>query len=283
MARLRESTPGWRIEARSKLAPMPTTPRPDIRRVGEDELPFGVVVDEAPGADTDARVFVLVHGIGMSHRYLRRLHRELAKSSMVMSVDLPGFGGTPKPEIDLDVTAMADALASLISALSPAPVVLVGHSMGAQWVVETARRRPDLVAQVVVIGPVVDDEHRTLPAQLRALALDTLREAPLANLIVFTDYVRCGIPWYLTQLRHMLAYRIEDAARDLRMPLLVIRGSKDPVAGRGWCRRLRDAAPMSAFVEVPGRPHVAQHSAPRAVASAMWSFIDSHTRRAGAV
>ena len=265
------------------LSGMLTRPRPEIRHVGEAASPFGIIMNDADAADAAAPTFVLVHGIGMSHRYLRRLHAELAESSRVVSLDLPGFGRTPKPGADLDVADMADALASLLETLSPTRVVLVGHSMGAQWIVETARRHPHLVAHTVVIGPVVDDEHRTLGAQMLALAVDTLREAPLANLIVFSDYVRCGVPWYLTQLRHMLAYRIEDAARDLQMPLLVIRGTKDPVAGREWCRRLRDAAPVSALVEVPGRPHVVQHSAPRAVASAIHSHIHAHSRESGAV
>ncbi|MFS0852112.1 alpha/beta fold hydrolase [Microbacterium sp. 179-I 3D4 NHS] len=222
---------------------------------------------------------VLVHGIGMSHRYLSRLHDVLAERTRVLSVDLPGFGGLPKPRRDLDVTEMADAMIEVIRSAEPGPVVLVGHSMGAQWVVEGALVRPEGVQAVVTIGPVADDRHRTLPAQAWGLAVDTWGESPLANAIVFTDYLRCGVRWYLTQARHMLRYPIERRVAALGVPLVVLRGGKDPIAGRDWCRRIRDAAGDGVLIEVPRRHHVVQHSAPRAVASAI---IASTTARPAA-
>ena len=46
----------------------------------------------------EPRPYVLVHGIGASHRYLTPLHADLARSADVYSIDLPGFGGaTPGP------------------------------------------------------------------------------------------------------------------------------------------------------------------------------------------
>lgn len=226
------------------------------------------VTADAP-SETGQPPVVLVHGIGMSHRYLSRLHDLLAHEGAVFSVDLPGFGGLPKPRGDLDIEAMATGLADVIASLRVGPVVLVGHSMGTQWVVQTALQRPDLVRQVVIIGPVTDDRHRTLPAQTLALALDTLRETPPINAIVFGDYIRCGVPWYLTQVRHMLTYPLEERVAGLLMPLLIIRGEGDPIAGLAWCRRLRDRAVDAVLVTVPGHAHVVQQSAPRAVASAM--------------
>ncbi|MDN3494873.1 alpha/beta hydrolase [Planococcus sp. APC 4015] len=217
---------------------------------------------------------MLVHGIGMSHRYLDRLQQALGAAGPVHAIDLPGFGGLPKPGHDVDVPAMGWALAEVIASLNSGPVILLGHSMGAQWVVEAALHRPDLVARLAIMGPVADNAHRTLPAQMSALILDTLREPPLANAIVFIDYIRCGIPWYLVQVRHMLSYPIEQRVPLLPMPLLVIRGGRDPIAGLAWCRALRDAAPDGALVEIPRRHHVAQHGAARAVASALSAFIE---------
>jgi pimeloyl-ACP methyl ester carboxylesterase len=223
-------------------------------------------------------VFVLVHGIGMSHRYLKRLHRTLRAHGTVVSVDLPGFGGLPKPTHDADVTRVADGLGTVIDELGIGPAVLVGHSMGTQWVVELAVRRPDLARAVVTIGPVTDDRARTVRQQAGALMLDTLGEPPGANALVFGDYVRCGPVWYLRQLRHMLAYPIEDRAGLLGVPLLIVRGARDPIARRAWCRRLRAAAREAALVEIPGRVHNAQHTAPRAVAAAILHNLASITQ-----
>ncbi|MFG6402824.1 alpha/beta fold hydrolase [Microbacterium sp. P04] len=241
-------------------------------RIDLDDRVFRVLSTDTAGAAAGSP-YVLIHGIGMSHRYFTRLHDELAADAPVHSIDLPGFGGLPKPGRDLDVTEMATSLAEVIDRVIGEPVVLVGHSMGAQWVVELAALRPDLVLGVVAMGPVSDDRHRTVMAQARALALDSLGEPPRANAIVFGDYLRCGVRWYLTQVRHMVSYPIEDRVAQLRAPLLVLRGGSDPIAGVDWCRRLRDRALDAAFVTVPRGFHVVQWSAPRAVASAIAAFV----------
>lgn len=218
--------------------------------------------------------FVLIHGIGTSHRYLARLHRELARTDEVHSFDLPGFGGMPKPDAAMDVSDMAAALASVLGHLGLSTAVLVGHSMGAQWVVELAATRPDLAAGVVLIGPVADDARRTALAQSAALFRDALREPFGANAVVFLDYARCGPVWFATQLRCMIAYPIEERIRAISAPVLVIRGGNDPIPGTEWCRKLRSAAPHGSFVVVPGNRHVVQYGAASAVAAAIRAFID---------
>jgi pimeloyl-ACP methyl ester carboxylesterase len=243
---------------------------PAHRRLVVDGLAFGVLSSLGAGAGS---AYVLVHGIGTSHRYLARLHRRLARTNTVHSVDLPGFGGLPKPKSDTSVPVVAAALASVLERLGVSGAVLVGHSMGAQWVTELAVQRPDLVSHVILIGPVVDDRHRTALAQSTALGLDTLGEPVEGNLTVFADYLRCGPRWYLTQLREMLRYPLEDKVSLLRMPMLIIRGGNDPIAGPSWTRRLRDRAVFASSVTIPGHRHLVQHTAPAAVAAAMAHFV----------
>jgi len=59
----------------------------------------------------------------------------------------------------------------------------------------------------------------------------------------------------------------------LTLPLLIIRGGNDPIAGQAWARRLRDRATLASLVTVPGHRHLVQHTAPRAVALAIGSFL----------
>ncbi|MCS5735197.1 alpha/beta fold hydrolase [Herbiconiux daphne] len=231
----------------------------------------------APDAATSGRprphAVVLIHGIGTSHRYLAKLHAEFETAGDVYSIDLPGFAGLPKPGTAPGVAAMAAGLARVLDELGVSDAVLVGHSMGAQWVVELAVERPDLAATVVAIGPVADDRHRTLLAQSAALGLDVLGETPAVNAVVLVDYLRCGPVWFLRESRPMLTYPLEDRVALLTMPFLVLRGGNDPIAGTSWCRRLRDRAPHGRFVVVPGHRHVVQFTAPRAVAAGIRSFL----------
>ena len=234
----------------------------------EVRLPVsGAIVNVAstPGP-ADAPVFVLVHGIGMSHRYLERLHRELAGSGTVHSVDLPGFGRSPKPEDGVTIEQYADYLGELLPTLSDGPVVLVGHSMGAQFVTETAVRHPAMVSHLVLIGDVTDPARASVLRQALDLARDTLKEPATGTFLVLGDYLRCGPRWYLATLRPMLAYRTDLRLREVSAPTLVVRGQDDPVSRHEWGVHLAAAAPLGRLLELPGR-HLVQFSGAAATAA----------------
>ncbi len=209
----------------------------------------------------------------MSHRYLARLQEQLAQTADVYSIDLPGFGGLPKPAGDLSIPDMSRALSTVLHRLGLRDVTLVGHSMGAQWVTELAACDPGAASTVILIGPVTDGRHATVRAQAAALGVDTLGEPLSGNVLAFADYARCGPRWYLAQVRHMVAYRTDERLATLRSPVLIIRGGDDPIAGMAWARRLRDRARRASLVIIPGHRHLAQFSAPRAVADAIVAFL----------
>jgi pimeloyl-ACP methyl ester carboxylesterase len=228
-------------------------------------------VHTSPASAEGLPVFVLLHGIGMSHRYLARLHRELEASGTVISFDLPGFGGTPKPSEPVTVEQYAQLVGHALERAGIDECVLIGHSMGCQFAVELARQRPSLVLRAVLIGPVVDSRRRSVLRQALALAMDSLLEPPSANAIVFTDYLRCGPKWYLTALPQMMAYPTEERITDVAVPVLVLRGSRDPVAGRVWSAVLAARATEGRFLELSGA-HVVQQRLPAQVADAIRLF-----------
>lgn len=212
-------------------------------------------------ADASGPVFVLLHGILMSHRYYRRLQILLAQHGDTYSIDLPGFGATPRPGRQLSVPDYADIIAATLQKMGATRVVVIGHSMGTQFATELAIQHPDLVSHVVLLGPVVDSARRTIRQQSLALGLDSLMESPVGNAIVFTDYARSGLRWYLTELPVMMSYDLEARLGIVSQPVLVIRGSRDPVAPRPWCEKLAATAPHGRFLEIPGKPHLVQHGA----------------------
>lgn len=216
--------------------------------------------------------YVLVHGLGMTHRYLDRLREELSADADVHAVDLPGFGADPRPGTHLGVEDHAALLIEAIRGIGTGPCTLVGHSMGAQFVTAAAVRSPEQVGHLVLIGPTADRRRRTILQQALALGVDSLRESPSANWAVFSDYLLTGIPWYLGQLRAMMGYRLERAVEQVRCPVLVVRGGRDVIARAPWCRELAGRAPQGSFAEIDGQPHVVQHRAAAAVADAVVAF-----------
>jgi pimeloyl-ACP methyl ester carboxylesterase len=223
----------------------------------------------------DPPVFVLLHGIGVSHRYFARLHRELAsgrqaRDAVVYSFDLPGFGDAKRPDRQVSVGEYAAFIAAVLSDAGVRSCVVVGHSMGAQFAVELALQEPDLVSRVVLMGPVVDPARRSAAWHALSLTRDALfSESPATNVVVFSDYFKTGLRWYLTQLPVMLGYPLEARVCGVAQPVLVLRGSRDPIARRPWCEFLASQAQHGTIVDVLGRGHVVQDTAPEAVAQAI--------------
>jgi len=84
----------------------------------------------------------------------RELHTRMAARARSVLVDRPGTGWSevgPFPRTT--VTEAQELLAALERAGERAPFVLVGHSFGGLLVANLARRRPDLVAGLVLLDP----------------------------------------------------------------------------------------------------------------------------------
>ena len=231
----------------------------------------GQLVAYESGSATDGRPTVaLLHGIGMTHLTWARVQPLLAPTHHVVSFDLPGFGVSRDPSRTYSVEQFAAAVAEGLDRLGVDRHVVVGHSMGVQFAIETARQRPEVTDGLVLIGPVVDPLRRTVGMQARDLALDTLREPPRVNARVFIDYLRGGVGWYLVALRAMMAYPTDERVGSVRCPVVVLRGTLDSVARHDWALSLAaSAAGQARLVTVPNVAHVLPLTAPDAVVSAV--------------
>ncbi len=94
------------------------------------------------------RDIVLVHGWGLHGGVWRELAGRLAASFRVLLPDLPGHGRSPAANGDF---TLADVVAELQGHMA-APAVWVGWSLGALVALTAARRFPQRVPQLVLIG-----------------------------------------------------------------------------------------------------------------------------------
>ena len=215
---------------------------------------------------TDPPAVVLVHGIGVSHRYLVPLARELATEVSVAAPDLPGFGDSPRSARPLTIEEHAQVLAAVLDRLGVTRAVLVGHSMGSQVVTELAVRRPDLVHHVVLIGPVAQPGARSATRLGLRLLRDTVHESWRANGLMVHDWARCGPRWYLATVPPMVGYPLEERIALVRAPVLLVRGERDPVVPTSYLQRLAAVAREATVHQVAGEGHIAMFRRPAQVA-----------------
>src|SRR4030095_4004100 len=83
-----------------------------------------------PTPARDAPAIVLVHGIGVSGRYLMPTAMRLTSTCRVYVPDLPAFALSAKPAAALGVPALADALAAWMRVVGLPPATLPRHLFG---------------------------------------------------------------------------------------------------------------------------------------------------------
>jgi pimeloyl-ACP methyl ester carboxylesterase len=218
-------------------------------------------------------VFVLVHGLGMSSRYLMPTAELLAAVGTVYAPDLPGFGRSMKPSRILTIHELADSLAEWISAMNLASPVLIGNSLGAQIIVDLSARHRSHLAAAVLVGPTIDPEARRLSTQVWRLLTDIPREPPALYRIALKDYFRAGLRRCLKTLRYALVDPVAEKLPAIRVPVLVVRGQHDPIVPQRWTERVAGLIPHAKSVSVPHAAHAVNFSAPEALVKEVLEFL----------
>jgi pimeloyl-ACP methyl ester carboxylesterase len=197
----------------------------------------------------------------------------LAPYHRVYAPDLPGFGKSEKPVHALSLVELTDALAGWTRTIGLDSAAFLGNSFGCQIVADLALRYPELVERVVLQGPTMDPRARTARQQVTRW-LRNSRQEPLSHgLISAQEYPRCGFRRLIKTFRYALEDRIEEKLPHVRVPALVVRGSRDPIVPQRWAEETVRLLPMGKLAVVPNAPHTVVYDAPLKLASVVEPFL----------
>jgi pimeloyl-ACP methyl ester carboxylesterase len=209
---------------------------------------------------------LLLHGLGVSSKYMVPFGRELAGTRSILAPDMPGHGRSYSPPHTLTIEDWVAVLIDMHGQLATGPWLVIANSFGSQVATELARARPDLVAGMVLIGPTTEPLRWLLPRHAMRLAADQLHEpASLIALQAF-EYVRTGpvrtIREFLAGAKHDIAGRLAG----VRAPVLFVRGEHDYISPAAWNQTLASHSRHGSCLEVPRVGHAAHYSAPTKLA-----------------
>ncbi len=212
---------------------------------------------------------VLVHGLGMSGAYWRRLQPLLAAARPVYAPDLPGFGHSSRPPAPLDVPALGDWL----DAVGLPMAHLLGHSMGGPVVAAFAAAHPARVGRLVLVGSTAGVRGERAPRQALGLLRDAARESPSLLPVALAAYRRAGPRRIVATEALVDGDDTVATVASLGMPVLVARGERDAVVSAAETGLLVDAAPGAAFAGIAGGAHAVHWGRAVELARAVEAFL----------
>jgi pimeloyl-ACP methyl ester carboxylesterase len=237
-------------------------------------------------------VVVFLHGAGMDHSVWTLAARYVAHhGASALALDLPGHGrsaGTPPA----DIAAAAQWLWRALDGLGVKRAILIGHSMGALIALEAARRAPERIAKLMLVGfapkmPVHPDllaaakandpkaaaliaswgfgtaghmgGNRTPGLAMLPLGLRLVQRAPAGTL--HADLAACN------------AYPGAEPVAALNAPVLLLQGADDRMtpakAAAGFVAKL----PRAETRLLDGVGHMVMAEAPDALTAAVKDFV----------
>ena len=262
------------------------------------DLRSGIRVRVVEAGDSAAPPILLVPGWGCSAWIFHANVSALAADGFrAIAIDPKGHGLSDKPREPSEYTsiAMRDHLLEIIEALGLERVALLGHSMGAAMVALAAEAAPEKVSKVVLVAPVgfagvpgmwlfrVITPTFAVPffrgiagrpvfRLILAMVYGSLRRVTERDTEEF--YAPTQFPDFTRALRHLLHEFTWDAPfPKIRMPLLVIAGSKDVLSRERDIDRHRSDKSETRTLVVQRAGHVILDEAPVIVNGAIADFL----------
>ena len=227
----------------------------------------------AQPSTADLPAVALVHGSGLSGRYMIPTAVQLVKNFRVFVPDLPGFGLSENPQAVLNVPELADWVAAWIPAIGLQRVALLGNSFGCQVIADLAARYPERVEEAILQGPTTPPDERSIFWQFIRWRQNQRYNPDSLGEVTNDDYRRAGLRRMLWSFCYQLTDRIEDKAPLIQAPVLVVRGEHDPIANQQWCERIAELCPRGRLVIIPEVAHTLCYTAPVELAAVTRAFI----------
>ena len=120
----------------------------------------------------------------------------------------------------------------------------------------------------------MDPCARSALIQIARFLADGPRERPSLIPKHLADWFRAGIPRALGTFRHALEDRIETKLPHVRVPTLVVRGSRDPIVPQWWAEEAARLLPRGRLAVLRGGAHATNYSTPGPFARLVRDFVD---------
>jgi len=223
-----------------------------------------------------ARTVVILPGLGCASWMYHQLAQALSQCARVYAYDPPGHGRSQgRLRFPASTSDLTDHLTLWLQINDLSGAVLLGHSLGGEVMLDLAARSPDLTGPLIACSPTGIPANPPIRVQVVRLLRDAPRERRAFLLPAALAYLRAGPLRSYLLARAIKGRDSSPLAARLKVPLLLISGSADPVVNPLPLTRLAATLPCVRSVTLLGAPHALTDAVPFEVARHTQTFLDA--------
>ena len=240
---------------------------------------------------------MFLHGIGGAARAWRGQVKTFGDRFHAIAWDMPGYGGSV-PLGGTSIATLADALQDFLRQVGAIKPVLVGHSIGGMIVQQWLTKNPDGARAVALVqtspafgkpdgdwqkefigarlGPL--DRGATMASLAPTLVKELVGDDPNpAGMDIARDCM-ASVPeaTYRSAMLALLGFDQRKALKDIKVPTLVLSGTKDKNAPAPMMAKMATYIPSATYVEIEGAGHLVNLERPQVFTAALDAFLTTN-------
>jgi 3-oxoadipate enol-lactonase len=251
---------------------------------------------EAAG-DPNKTALVFLHGIGGAARAWRGQVATFGDRYHAIAWDMPGYGGSTSLAT-VSIATLADALADFLRQVGAIKPILVGHSIGGMIVQEWLVNHPHDAQAVALVqtspafgkadgdwqkefigarfGPL--DRGETMASLAPVLVKELIGDDPdVDGMALARDCMACVLEaTYRAAVLALLGFDQRKALKDIKVPTLVLSGTKDKNAPAPMMAKMATYIPSATYVEIEGAGHLVNLERPQTFNAALDKFLKTN-------
>lgn len=248
---------------------------------------------------TGKNCIALLHGLGgnlTAWNPVRKILNEAGFKTLAINLRGHSDSGRPSKKTGYNFKRIAKDVEELLKHEDIKKCVLVGHCFGGVIALYIASSSPTLIDKLILINATFKKpfSHTLFSNKYTQAVLDALsnilpdfrykREVHFEGYMgtgdhdvkrIASDIIHTSPKSYVYLLAQLLSFNAQNLLVDIKMPTLVLSGSKDSVYPTKISRDLCEKLPNAKLEILPGENHIVVINNPRLTASKIIHFIKS--------
>jgi len=229
----------------------------------------------------DGKTILLLHGWGDSSATFNKLSEQLGTNFQVLTLDLPGFGGTQRPEAVWDLDNYSEFIAEWLKKIGVSKLYgIVGHSNGGAIAINGLSSQKLSVQKLVLLassGVRVPKKSLKVTAKVGKVATAPL-PTDLKNKIRKRFYSGIGsemllFPEMEQTFRNLVGHDVLAEAEKINIPTLLIYGKNDKDTPPEYGSKFNTVIKNSELKVLPDAGHFVHHDQPEETNRLIMDFL----------